>query len=123
MERLQVKEAEIELLINKATDMLTRSRMACSASASSQRAAFRTSRTAWVRTRDEPKLQPLRERVASLLAPAALAHRPAARIVDVADFDRCAAHVIADRRDVDSHMLKALVQACPEASVAKDNRG
>ena len=43
--------------------------------------------------------------------------------VDVADFDRCAAHVIADRRDVDSHMLKALVQACPEASVAKANRG
>ena len=35
----------------------------------------------------------------------------------------CALHVIADRRDVDSHLLKALVQACPEASIAKDNRG
>jgi ankyrin repeat protein len=63
------------------------------------------------------------DRLAKLLVPMALAHREAVCIKDVADFDRCALHVIADRRDVDSHMLKALVQACPEAAITKDNRG
>jgi ankyrin repeat protein len=42
---------------------------------------------------------------------------------DPADFERCPAHVITDRRDVNPDLLEALMLPSPAAVLARDNRG